>query len=503
MRHLLKTSGLVSLFLLLACQSTPQRVHVVEREQAASLPRALEQAFDSAITSEHLGYVIYDPETKSVVESHQATKEFIPASSHKIFATLAALNVLGPHYRFTTTLSRAGRVRSQVLDGDIYLKGMGDPFLTAADLMALAISLKGQGIKKVLGKLIYDDSFLPNASEIYSNPGFADAYNPGVSALSVDFNEMAVEWVANRDQDQLELYSIPSLPLYRLQPALDLKAQELTKFKYERPQAGSAVGTWLFSTGKLKENKRESLPVYDPSLHAAQLFVRFCEMNGIEFTLPTERGVEPKNAKRIAEHSSLELVRLAEMNLEHSNNLMSELLYLATARKLLGKAVRYQDAVSSVSNWIKSRFPGADWTNYVGDNGSGLSVTARVTPLQMLEVLKFSEKASYAGRSYLSLLPISGWKGTLRKRLSTPDTAFSVWAKTGTVNYSSALAGFLFSKSKRKYLFVVFVTDFPKRAAFDAISSRASEDDLEAAERWIKQARKTQDALISSWISKY
>ena len=94
-----------------------------------------EQARIAALPGGRIGYVIYDLAKHKTVRSHLMHSGFIPASTTKIFTTLAALEVLGPEFRFETNLLRTGSVRDGVLTGDLILKGGGDPTLAASDLM--------------------------------------------------------------------------------------------------------------------------------------------------------------------------------------------------------------------------------------------------------------------------------------------------------------------------------------------------------------------------------
>ncbi len=77
---------------------------------------------------------------------------FVPASAQKIFTAASALSVLGADYRFETRLFRQDEVKEGILQGDLYLKGGGDPSLTTADLKKLAFQLSRTGIKNHSGR---------------------------------------------------------------------------------------------------------------------------------------------------------------------------------------------------------------------------------------------------------------------------------------------------------------------------------------------------------------
>jgi serine-type D-Ala-D-Ala carboxypeptidase/endopeptidase (penicillin-binding protein 4) len=96
-----------------------------------------------------------------------------------------------------------------------------------------------------------------------------------------------------------------------------------------------------------------------------------------------------------------------------------------------------------------------------------------------------------------ALLPGGGWSGTLADRFDGPDQPLRVWAKTGTMNYGSALAGYLFPSTDRPAVFATMVSDIGAREAYDARPRRAAEI---AAGTWHARARALQDGLVEVWL---
>lgn len=96
-------------------------------------------------------------------------------------------------------------------------------------------------------------------------------------------------------------------------------------------------------------------------------------------------------------------------------------------------------------------------------------------------------------------MPGGGWSGTLAHRFVHPDEALKVWAKTGTLNYGSALAGYLFPASDRPAVFATMVSDIGARTAYDTLPSRRSAAESAAAS-WNSRARALQDSLVQVWL---
>ena len=102
--------------------------------------------------------IAIDTRTGAVVFAHNEQLPVIPASNEKLPVSWAALSRLGPGYRFATELFGVGTRTGQTWDGDLYLRGGGDPTLTSGDIARLARSIKARGIRTITGKVRGDES---------------------------------------------------------------------------------------------------------------------------------------------------------------------------------------------------------------------------------------------------------------------------------------------------------------------------------------------------------
>ena len=111
----------------------------------------------------------------------------IPASNEKLAVTYASLLALGPSFRFSTDVLGEGELDGTLWRGDVVLKGYGDPTLSTLDLLSLASQLRTQGIRRVTGQVIGDESFF-DAKRM--GPGWKPYFflneSPALSALTVD-----------------------------------------------------------------------------------------------------------------------------------------------------------------------------------------------------------------------------------------------------------------------------------------------------------------------------
>lgn len=140
-----------------------------------------------------VGYLVVDAKTGQVLEQRQPKEGFVPASTIKVVSTVAALVVLGHEHRFQTELLTTGAVVNGTLAGDLYLKGGGDPMLTSDEFEAMAQRLKARGITKVGGRFVYDSSAYATVKAIDAEYEESASYNPGIAALSVNFNVLQLK----------------------------------------------------------------------------------------------------------------------------------------------------------------------------------------------------------------------------------------------------------------------------------------------------------------------
>jgi D-alanyl-D-alanine carboxypeptidase/D-alanyl-D-alanine-endopeptidase (penicillin-binding protein 4) len=157
---------------------------------AGTLPLATRLANALAVrgvSTTSSGAIAVDLQTGAVVFSRHADLPLAPASNEKLTVAFAALEELGPSYRFRTEVLARGEQDDGVWNGDIWLKGFGDPTLTALQLDRLATQISEAGITRVAGRVLADESWF-DAQRV--GPGWKPGYYidecPPLSALVSD-----------------------------------------------------------------------------------------------------------------------------------------------------------------------------------------------------------------------------------------------------------------------------------------------------------------------------
>ena len=177
--------------LLLLAVSTAARAEEV-------LPAAVEQLIKkNRLAKADVGVVVRRLQDGRVLVRHQAGRLFNPASVVKVVTAMAAVDRLGLRYRWKTVFATDGEVREGVLDGDLYLIGGGDPYITTDRFLFMLNDLRNQGIRKINGALVIDEGFFdlpPFDSAAFDGAGNRP-YNVGAGGMVVNFKTLRV-WVA-------------------------------------------------------------------------------------------------------------------------------------------------------------------------------------------------------------------------------------------------------------------------------------------------------------------
>jgi len=451
------------------------------------------------VAGSDIGYVLVDLETGEELESVKPHRGFIPASTAKIPTMVAALGILGSDYRFTTSVHATGDLRDGRLDGDLFLKGGGDPLLTAQDLSAMVQRMHDAGVRTIGGRFIYDETILHSVPEITSSQPEAAGYNPGISALSLDFNRVHAPWKSGDGQSTITGTPVPATGLADLTAATNDTGPG-RPFMYDGEFSGER---WRVAASRLPGlNGRTALPVKNPGLRTALVFRGLAKQVGIDLPDP-EPGRVPTTASVAVQLKSLPLIDIVRLGLEFSNNMVSELIGLTAARRLSEKNTSLDATSQELQGWLRAEIPETDWRGYTVPNHSGLAASARITPAQMTGVLTFSWRHRYGGWAFASLLPMSGWRNALGGRFAERGDESRVRAKTGTMHFAKGLAGYLFTSAGRKLAFSLFITDFKKRRQYDANPKRLAPEIQASVKAWIAAAEAREESLVRAWISRY
>ena len=443
--------------------------------------------FDALPAGAKVAYTIIDLERGTLIAQHNADQDQIPASSAKLATAVVALQLLGPEHRFLTELRATGTIENGVLKGDLILKGGGDPVLDIPDLLPLIDQLTRLNIHSLEGRFLIDDTLLPRFTEIEPSQPTEAAYNPGLGALSLAFNRVNLRW---NKRGALSAETVPHLDEASFESAAS-KLMPPGGVQLKQLRGGNAI--WQLADNGSRRSKR-SLPVKDAGLHAGRVFTDLARLHGVDLPAPM-RAEESTEGHLLAVHKSRPLRELVRDMLWYSNNLLAEMIGLAAAKTVEPELASLETSADIILSELKKRLPDISWDNARLSNHSGLSSEARLTPKQLAAVLRYGWHEGMLS----SLLPGSGWSGTLARRFNNPDQAFRIWAKTGSMNYVTTLGGFMLSSAHSPAVFAIMISDDMARRSYDAEPRRTRESE-KRAHAWKNDVEKVMNGIIEAWL---
>ena len=429
-----------------------------------------------------VGYALIDGGTGKLLAQSNPDLPMIPASVAKLPTAIVALSTLGPDYRFVTRLVATGAKAGPSWTGDLYLVGGGDPLLSADNLRQLAETLVSQGVTRVNGRFFYDEGALPRLPRIDASQPESVPYNPGISALSVNFNRLIAGWTRAKDGSMRIEVTSPAAVNTLPTPWIGMLANPLPAAAPMQRDPSVHEG-WLYAPGLLEPKGMVNLPVADAGLNAALLFRAVAAKAGLTVTEPRP-GRVPPTAPVIAAVESQPLAEIVRLALRYSNNMTAELIGLAASTRMAGAppATLAQSAALH-TDWLKHAAPQVDWRGFVLPNHSGLTPAGRATPRQLAELVR------------LSGADLQG----LMKSMATDGENAGIEGKTGTMYFAVSLAGQIRRPDNAPLYFAVMLVDWQARAAQEALPMVRPAGPPPGAVAWRDRARKTIKTLTQDW----
>ncbi|MCB1746679.1 MAG: D-alanyl-D-alanine carboxypeptidase/D-alanyl-D-alanine-endopeptidase [Gammaproteobacteria bacterium] len=379
-----------------------------------------------------------------------------PASTIKLVTTWTALDLLGPNHTWPTRLYALGPIKNGVLDGDLLIKGYGDPYLVLEDFWKMLGALRRLGVRDITGRLLIDDSQFATDE---TDPGAFDGqpyrlYNTLPSAFVVNFQ--SVDFVIRPDaaNGRVDIDTVPELPNLKITNQIRLikGACRGDQPKIGLYQAGPGEPDHVMFRGEMPFSCRHyqiARSVMTPASYAYGVFKSVWQQWGGSIAGGVERATVPKGRKPLMTWRSRELGEVIRPLNKWSNNLMTRMLLYSIGESRYPAPVTREQARQALREHLDSR--GLDTAALVIDNGSGLSRDARVTSRFMRDLLRLAWRSPHMPE-FLASLSIVGRDGTTRKRFRGGEENGRMHLKTGSLDGVSAIGGFVHTPSGRTFI---------------------------------------------------
>lgn len=385
-----------------------------------------------------------------------------PASTMKLVTSFAALERLGPAYTWRTELFLQAEPVAGRVDGDIWLKGQGDPYLVAEEYWKLADALRKRGVRHIAGDLVFDNSYFELAPE---DPGAFDnqpnrVYNLPPHPMLVNFNAVSIHVRAQRGDGGVAVSADPPLPNLEVENRLQLRQAPCGGYQRGVALAVQDPGerNRVLLEGGFPDGCNEyalTRTVLHPESYAFGLFDLYWHQLGGELTGRWRQGAVPETlTEPFLVHRSRPLGDVVRLLNKYSNNVMTRHLELTLGAEAFGAPATLDKGQRAIFEVLRQR--GIDTDGLIMTNSAGLSRDSRISARQLAAVLRAGWQSPFMPE-YVSSLSLPGLDGTLRRRLIGTPAQGRMHLKTGSLDEVSAVAGYVTAASGRRLMVVVLV----------------------------------------------
>lgn len=429
---------------------------------AADLPKPVADALRRAsIPQSSVAAWVQEIAAPSTTVALNARRPVNPASTMKLVTTYAALDLLGPAYRWKT---------EAFLDGEnLVLRGHGDPKLTEESFWMMLRHLRGRGLRELRGDLVLDRSYFAPAQYEPLDDDVFRPYNVPPDALLVNFKALSFTFLP--DEKAVRVYVEPALPGLELVNTMRLSAvacpdgnrafRDLVQATFQsRPPRASFSGTYPVSCGERELN----IALHDPQDYFAAMMRQLWTELGGSWTGEVREGTPSPAAKLLYVQESDPLAEVVRGINKFSNNVMARQLFLTIGAEAAGPPARMEQSARVVKDWVASKKISAP--ELVLENGSGLSRLERISAEHMAALL-LAAWQSPVMPEFVSSLPVVAVDGTMKKRLNNQRVARSAHIKTGLLSDARAIAGYVLDRHGRRQV-VVMIVNHPRARDADA-----------------------------------
>jgi D-alanyl-D-alanine carboxypeptidase/D-alanyl-D-alanine-endopeptidase (penicillin-binding protein 4) len=416
---------------------------------AQALPPEVEAALaDAGLPREAVVMMVVPAEGGPPRVAHRVDVAVNPASIAKLATTYAALDLLGPTFAWNTPVYFDGPVRDGVLQGNLLIKGQGDPKLVIERLWLLLRRVQAAGVRSIAGDIVLDRSafVLPARDPAAFDGEPLRPYNVAPDALLVNFK--AVTLTFTPEAGVARVRAEPALADVQWPATVPLAAGEcgdwITPLRADFRNLAQVRFGGNFPAACGEKVWQLALP--DPAGYAARAVAATWRDMGGQLRGVVRDGTVPAGQRPAFEFASPPLAEVIRDINKFSNNVMAQQVFLTLSLQQRGSGT-FEGSREVLRTWWRERLGGEA---PVTENGSGLSRSESFTARQLAQLLQ-SAWASGLMPDLVASLPALGLDGTLRRVRQNTGLAH---LKTGSLNEVFGMAGFVHGPNGRRYVLV-------------------------------------------------
>jgi D-alanyl-D-alanine carboxypeptidase/D-alanyl-D-alanine-endopeptidase (penicillin-binding protein 4) len=394
----------------------------------------------------------YSLDRRQTLFAINADQPKTPASNNKVYGAVWALTLLGPEYRFPTDLLATGPIQGGVVQGDLVLRGSGDPAFGYPEydrdplktLRVMAQALKSKGVTTVQGGIVGDatiDDGRHHGPHWPTDTGNGAAqYAPTVSGLPFSRNMLWIRIDPSVPGGVETTPQLTEIPVVWTQHSGRAMAAR-------KPDNDTVV---VRGAGGGRGN-RYGVGANEPALLAPAALRQALREVGIQVNGPVRLGKTPEGARLIHRHYSITLAEMIPQALRHSDNFFAEHFWKAAVAKTTGQGSYAKGGPASATFFHDHA--GVPFGQQWQADGSGLSADNRTSAYAMVLAMSYADQQQWK-EVFHQALPVAGKPdGTLNRLFIGTPAAGNLHAKTGYIRGVRSLSGFVKTASGETVVF--------------------------------------------------
>jgi D-alanyl-D-alanine carboxypeptidase/D-alanyl-D-alanine-endopeptidase (penicillin-binding protein 4) len=426
---------------------------------AQGLPRVVRQALKEAgVPPQAMGTYVQEVNSKKPLIASNAMLALNPASTMKLVTTDAALELLGPAYTWKTQVYAQGAINGATLQGDLIIKGGGDPKLVLENLWLLLRQIRAKGISRIQGDVVLDRSLFetPTVDPATFDGDPLKPYNVTPDALLLNFKTIRLGFHPDSATGLVRVTADPpamrdaiKAPLLTAGDCGDW--QSLLGASFEREET-SFGGGFALACGE----KSWTIHPYQmtPTQYFAAVFRQLWQDLGGSVQGQVRDGLLPPDAYFLTEWESASLPTIIRDINKYSNNVMARQLLLSLTAGPAQPPASIARGAYAIEQWLIAK--GIPASELVIENGAGLSRQERISALTMARLLMAAFRSPLMPE-FIASLPLAATDGTMKKRLTDRGVAGHAHIKSGTLRDVRAIAGYVLAASGKRYVVVSMI----------------------------------------------
>lgn len=392
-------------------------------------------------------------DTEEPVAAYQETLPLSPASSLKVLTTYCSLKKLGLDHTFETNFLSEGPIQKGEIQ-NLWVQGKGDPTLVSEKLWLIVQSLKSLGLRKINGNIYIDSSYFDEQDYPGRQENNERAYNAPPSALSLNFNSVAMTLFPDGGEIKLSLF--PQSPYFQIHNSLKRGGKNKV-FINTQTDSSYEILTLSGTVPYLKEPLTLYRSIQKPDLFFGNTLKAQLTESGIQVMGEPKKGVAEGKSLLFQFHSKPLREIVQDMN-KFSNNFIAEQLVKYLGAQFFERPGSTAKGVKVLNQCLVET--GLKPDPFFIENGSGLSYKNKISSKALVRVLTASFHDFSIAPEFISSLSVAGLDGTMKKRHSPKGLEGILRAKTGHLNGTSSLAGFVPAQDGKIIAFAILMNHF-------------------------------------------